>query len=60
MAHSKVGLTIPDLFILQVFANIEDRETAVHGTISFDLDTFRDLLREKFKKFRDKNKKLKF
>ena len=57
---SKIGLTIPDLFVLKIYVNIEDRETAIHGTITFDLESFRNLLRKKFKKFRDKNKKLKF
>ena len=60
LKHSNIGLTIPDLFILKVCANIEDRETAVHGTITFDLERFRDLLREKFKKFQNQNKKIKF
>ena len=60
MEHSRIPLTIPDLFILKISANIEDRETAVHGTITFDLEEFRKILRDKFKEFRDKNRKLKF
>ncbi len=60
MAYSKIGLTIPDLFILKIYANIEDGETAIHGTITFDLEKFRGLLKEKFKKFQDKNRKLRF
>ena len=60
MEYSKIGLTIPDLFTLKIYANIEDRETAIHGTVTFDLEKFRDLLKEKFKKFHVKNRKLKF
>lgn len=60
MKYSRIPLTVPDLFILKVSANIEDRETAVSGTITLDLVEFRKLLREKFKKFRDINRKLKF
>ena len=60
MKHSKIPITIPDRFTLKISTNIEDRETAVHGTITFDLEEFRKLLREKFKKFRDINRKLKF
>ena len=60
MAHSTIGLTVPDLFVVKICANIEDRATAIHGTITFDLEKFRDLLRDKFKKFRSRTKKLKF
>lgn len=60
MKHSRIAITVPDLFTLKISANIEDRETAIHGTITFDLEEFRKLLREKFKKFRDLNRKLKF
>lgn len=60
MEFSGIPLTVPDKFILKILTNIEDRQTAVHGTIRFDLDGFRALLREKFKQFKDRNKKLKF
>lgn len=60
LATSNLPLTIPDLFILKISANIEAGETAVHGTITLDLEEFRNLLREKFKNFRNKTKKIKF
>jgi len=60
MIHSKIPLTIPDVFELIISANIEDRDTAIHGTISFDLDEFRKGVKEKLKMFKQRNKKLKF
>lgn len=60
LEHSRIPLTIPDLFVLKISTNIEDREIAIHGTITFDLEEFRKLVKEKFRQFRDRNKKLKF
>ena len=60
MELSRIPLTVPDLFILKISTHIEDRETAVHGTITLDLEEYRRLLKEKFKKFRNQNRKLKF
>ena len=60
MQYSRIPLTVPDLFTIKISTHIEDRETAIHGTIKFDMDEYGKLLKEKFKKFRDQNKKLKF
>lgn len=58
--NSKLTVTIPDHYIITISANIEDRETAINATLTFDLNGYRELLKEKFKKFKDQTRKIKF
>lgn len=60
LPYSNWTLTIPDLFTIKISANIEDRETAIHATASLNLEKYRELLKEEFRKFKSQTKKLKF
>jgi len=60
LQYSDWSITIPDLFIIKILANIEDRETAIHANVTMDLKKYKELLKEEFSYLTMHAKRFKF